>query len=207
MTKVESYEHKLLFGLLGAYLAMSACSGASSKGNGESEVASIKIADLKDQDYDVVKLEISKVGQGESYKSSKTFQKGVESIEEKLPVGTYQFAIDYYKGQQKSLSSSYCSEEQKKTQTHTLAVGENKIKVLVCKLNKEPVNDEAGVVIEPTLPPEDAGEPTLGGEGPSGDCDPKFLAPFCKDERINGFDEGTWKREPPPPWKSSDSIR
>ncbi|MDQ3231735.1 MAG: CAP domain-containing protein [Pseudobdellovibrionaceae bacterium] len=31
-----------------------------------------------------------------------------------------------------------------------------------------------------------------------GTCDAKFLAPFCKDDRILGFDEGQWKRETPP---------
>lgn len=97
--------------------------------------ASINIGTLDQVDYDQIRLVIKAHGSDEQV-VDETYDKGTNTLHQKLAIGKYDFALDYMKGGDKRVSTSYCKDsESMKSQTHSLEAGENDIQIVVCQVS------------------------------------------------------------------------
>ena len=112
-----------------------------------SKLATITVAALEGEDYDRIKLSVTKPDV-EKPVVSQEVPKGPAMIAITLEPDTYVFALAYFKGDQQTLSTSFCSQADLSNQKQTVKSGVNQLKVLVCTKEGKPI-DDASVEITP----------------------------------------------------------
>ena len=112
-----------------------------------SKLATITVAALEGEDYDRIKLSVTKPDVDKPVVSQEV-PKGPAMIAITLKPDTYVFALAYFKGDQQTLSTSFCSEADLTNQKQTVKSGVNQLKVLVCTKEGKPI-DDASVEITP----------------------------------------------------------
>ncbi|MCX6106798.1 MAG: cytochrome c [Proteobacteria bacterium] len=120
------------------------CLATNRSGN---KLATITIAALEGEDYDRIKLSVTKPDV-EKPVVSQEVPKGPAMIAITLKPDTYVFALAYFKGDRQTLSTSFCSEGDLSNQKQTVKSGVNQLKVLVCTKEGKPI-DDASVEITP----------------------------------------------------------
>ena len=120
------------------------CVATNRSGN---KLATITVAALEGEDYDRIKLSVTKPDVDKPVVSQEV-PKGPAMIAITLKPDTYVFALTYFKGDQQTLSTSFCSEGDLSNQKQTVKSGVNQLKVLVCTKEGKPI-DDASVEITP----------------------------------------------------------
>ena len=120
------------------------CVATNRSGN---KLATITVAALEGEDYDRIKLLVTQPDLDKPVVSQEV-PKGPALIAITLKPDTYVFALAYFKGDQQTLSSSFCSEADQSSQKQTVKSGLNQLKVVVCSKEGKPI-DDASVEITP----------------------------------------------------------
>ena len=110
-------------------------------------LALVSVGTLVGVEFDALKIRIRK-GENKNIFKTLNFPSGKDSVDFSLEPGPYSFQLDYLLDKKVIYSSSFCSEEQKESQKHTLLEGMNQIQINICSGEGTPMAD---VSIDPIL--------------------------------------------------------
>ncbi len=156
----------LLWTLTCAALLGSGCRGPGPQDD-SSRLAEVSIQQLENVDY--TSYQFGMIQQNGNFSIPMTsFSKGFQSIQAKVPVGTYKISLDYYKDKELVLSAALCADNVRKD-VHPLKAGTNNINLPIC--NKAAEQVDSSVVIKPvpvkpgtTPAPKPETKPALPGD-------------------------------------------
>ena len=135
-------------GLSGMLLLSIGCNEGRLTDPESSTLAQVQINELNADDYDRMELSLQNSQTTALVIDKKAFERGVHQIALTVPPGDYEVFLDYFQGQQKEYSSSFCQDDQYNAKV-TLVPGENRLPIHVCSSDGTAIN--ADVAIEPVL--------------------------------------------------------
>gem|GEM_PF-3711310 len=134
----------LLWTLACGTLLASGCRGPSPMGD-SSRLAEVSIQQLENADYTSYQFGM-KQQDGNFSIPLMSYSKGSQTIQAKVPVGTYKISLDYYKDKQLILSAAFCADNVR-NDVRKLLAGINSIDLAIC--NKAAEKVDSSVVIKP----------------------------------------------------------